>query len=200
MKVTKAELLGTVARPDQYPEEGPPEIALAGRSNVGKSSLINTLINRKNLARTSGSPGKTQTLNFYGINDTFNFVDLPGYGYARVSMRSREKWAKMIETYLKSRKSLIEVILLLDIRHTPGEHDKAMYDWIKSFGFNGIVIATKADKMSKGQWMKHIVDIQKTLGIENRDLIIPFSASKKLNKDGVWKVIDEILRVNGHIE
>ena len=117
MKITKSELLGTVVRPDQYPEEGSPEIALAGRSNVGKSSLINCLINRKNLARTSGQPGKTQTLNFYNINDEFRFVDLPGYGYARVSKKERDRWAKMIETYINCRKSLCEIILLLDIRH-----------------------------------------------------------------------------------
>ncbi|MTI46609.1 ribosome biogenesis GTP-binding protein YihA/YsxC [Sporosalibacterium faouarense] len=196
MKIKKSELLGTVVRPDQYPEEGVPEIAFAGRSNVGKSSLINCLINRKNLARTSGQPGKTQTLNFYSINDEFRFVDLPGYGYARVSRQSRNKWAKMIETYITSRKSLVEIIQLVDIRHTPSELDVGMYEWIKSVGFNGIVVATKVDKISRGKIDKHISDIKKTLGVENRDFIIPFSASKKTNREKVLNTIEEILRVN----
>lgn len=196
MKITKSELLGTVVRPDQYPEEGSPEIALAGRSNVGKSSLINCLINRKNLARTSGQPGKTQTLNFYNINDEFRFVDLPGYGYARVSKKERDRWAKMIETYINCRKSLCEIILLLDIRHSPSQNDILMYEWIKSLGFNGIVVATKCDKISRGGWMKHVSVIQRELNVKNRGFIIPFSASKKINKEKVWQVIEEILEVN----
>lgn len=197
MKIKNSNLLITAGRMDQYPEEGPLEIAFAGRSNVGKSSLINTLVNRNNLARTSGQPGKTQTVNFYAINnDEFRLVDLPGYGYARVSQTERQKWAKMIETYFTNRKSLCEVILLLDIRHEPGEHDKMMYDWIKSAGFNGIVIATKADKISKGQWFRYIATIQKKLEIENKDFIIPFSASKMLNLEKVWAALGEILEVN----
>lgn len=196
MIIRKSELIITAAKQEQYPPEGKLEIAFAGRSNVGKSSLINTLVNRNNLARTSGQPGKTQTVNFYNINDEFRLVDLPGYGYAKVSMTERQRWAKMIETYLTNRKSLAEVILLLDIRHEPGEHDKMMYDWIKSFGYNGIIIATKADKISKGQWMKHISMIQKKLGVEDKNFIIPFSASKKLNKDVVWDTVEEILEVN----
>lgn len=196
MIIKKSELIITAAKQEQYPPEGKIEIAFAGRSNVGKSSLINTLLNRNNLARTSGQPGKTQTVNFYNINDEFRFVDLPGYGYAKVSMTERQKWSKMIETYLNNRKSLAEVILLLDIRHEPGEHDKMMYDWIKSFGYNGIIIATKADKISKGQWFKYISVIQKKLGVEDKKYIIPFSASKKINKDVVWQTIEEILEVN----
>lgn len=196
MKITKSEIICTVVRPDQYPEESVPEIALAGRSNVGKSSLINCLINRKNLARTSGQPGKTQTLNFYNINDEFRFVDLPGYGYARVSKTERDKWKKMIRTYIESRKSLLEIVLLLDIRHPPSENDIMMYDWIRSVGFNGIVVATKCDKINKGNYMKHIVAIQKYLKIENRDLIIPFSASKKINKEKILQVLDEVLEAN----
>ncbi|WP_425446697.1 ribosome biogenesis GTP-binding protein YihA/YsxC [Dethiothermospora halolimnae] len=196
MKINKAEMLATIVNPSQYPDESLPEIAFAGRSNVGKSSLINALTNRKKMARTSGQPGKTQTLNFYDINDSFRFVDLPGYGYARVSQKEREKWGKMIETFLTMRKNLIEVVLLLDIRHTPGEHDKLMYDWIKSFGYNGIIIATKADKISRGKRDKHISAIQKKLGVENRDFIVPFSATKKTNKDKVWDVIEQILIVN----
>lgn len=197
MRIKNADLLITAGRLDQYPKEGPLEIAFAGRSNVGKSSLINTVVNRKNLARTSGEPGKTQTINFYGINNNeFTFVDLPGYGYAKVSKQSRAKWAEMIETYFKNRKSLVEVILLLDIRHEPGEHDKMMYDWIKSCGFNGIIFATKSDKLSKGKIQKQISVIQKKLDIEDRDFIIPFSSLKKDNIDGALEVIETILEIN----
>ncbi|MBS4539493.1 ribosome biogenesis GTP-binding protein YihA/YsxC [Clostridium sp. D2Q-11] len=195
MLVKKAEIIITAVKEEQYPPEGVPEIALAGRSNVGKSSLINTLINRKNLARTSGQPGKTQTLNFYNINDEFRFVDLPGYGYARVSRKEREKWAEMINRYLTKRQSLREVVLLVDIRHSPGEHDKMMYDWIKSIGCTGIVIATKADKLSKNQQAKQVSVILRELGVEDRSLIIPFSATKKQNKDKVWQLFDEVLEI-----
>ncbi len=196
MKINSAELLITAGRKSQYPEEGVLEIAFAGRSNVGKSSLINTLVNRKNLARTSGQPGKTQTVNFYQVNDDMRLIDLPGYGYARTSKSRREKWAEMIEEYFRTRKSLIEVILLVDIRHEPGEHDKMMYDWIKQCGFNGIVIATKADKISKGQYQKHIKIIADKLGIEDRSFIIPFSASKKINRDKVWEVLSDLFEIN----
>lgn len=197
MKIKNAKLLITAGRLDQYPEEGPLEIAFAGRSNVGKSSLINTLVNRKMLARTSGSPGKTQTVNFYGINNNeFTFVDLPGYGYAKVSKTSRAKWAEMIDVYFQNRKSLAEVILLLDIRHEPGEHDKMMYDWIRGCGFNGIIIATKSDKVSRGKRQKHIAMIAKKLGVENQKFIIPFSSLKKDNIEGVLNTVEEILMIN----
>lgn len=197
MKIKKAELLITAVKYEQYPEEGVPEIALAGRSNVGKSSLINTLINRKKLARTSGQPGKTQTLNFYNINDVFRFVDLPGYGYARVSKTEREKWGKMIEYYLVHRKSIKEVFLLLDIRHSPGEHDKMMYEWLKSFGYSGYIIATKADKLSRNQQEKAISVIKKEMNIDDRSKIISFSATKKQNKDKVWARIENIIGYQG---
>lgn len=196
MKIRKVELESVAAKPIQYPEEGLTEIALAGRSNVGKSSLINTLINRNNFARTSGQPGKTQTINFYNINGEFRIVDLPGYGYAKVSMTERQRWANMIEKYLTTRESLKEVVLLLDIRHEPGEHDKMMYDWIKSFGYKGYIIATKADKISKGQWQKHTSIIKKSLEVASTDLIIPFSAAKKLNVDKVWGTIESILELH----
>lgn len=196
MRIRKAELEAVTGKPSQYPEEGITEIALAGRSNVGKSSLINTLINRNNFARTSGQPGKTQTINFYNINGDFRIVDLPGYGYAKVSVAERQKWANMIEKYLTSRQSLKEVVLLLDIRHEPGEHDKMMYDWIKSFGYKGYIIATKADKISKGQWQKYVSIIKKKLEVENTSLIIPFSASKKLNVEKVWETIESMLEIH----
>ena len=197
MKIKNAQLLITAGRLDQYPPEGPLEIAFAGRSNVGKSSLINTLVNRKMLARTSGQPGKTQTVNFYGINNNeFTFVDLPGYGYARVSKTSRQKWSEMIDVYFQNRKSLAEVVLLLDIRHEPGEHDKMMYDWIKACGFNGIIIATKADKVSRNQRQKHISIIAKILEVEDRSFIIPFSSLKKENIDGVLDMVQNVLDIN----
>lgn len=196
MKINKSELLITAGRQEQYPEGGKMEIAFAGRSNVGKSSLINALANRNNLARTSGQPGKTQTVNFYEINDEFRLVDLPGYGYARVSKTSREQWKKMIETYFRVRENLVEVILLVDIRHEPGEHDKLMYDYIKRCQFNGIVIATKADKISRGNWQKHINMIASKLGVEDKSFIIPFSASKKTNKEEVLETLEELLNIN----
>lgn len=196
MKIKKSELLITAAKKHQYPDTIVPEIAFAGKSNVGKSTMINTLLNRKKLARTSGQPGKTQTVNFYNINDDFNFVDLPGYGYARVSKTERQKWGIMIEEYLNNRPQLKEVILLIDIRHSPGEHDKTMYNWIKTFNFKGYVIATKADKISRGQRLKHIKEIKKVLGVESDELIIPFSASEKLNKDKIWSVFNNIINTD----
>lgn len=193
MIIKKSELLITAAKKEQYPETTVPEIAFAGKSNVGKSSMINALLNRKSLARTSSQPGKTQTINFYNINDTLNFVDLPGYGYAKVSKSEKEKWGKMIETYLNSREQLKEVILLVDIRHEPNANDIQMYEWIKSFEYTGFVIATKADKISKGQRDKYISVIKKTLNIEDRNLIIPFSASEKVNVEKVWELFENII-------
>lgn len=194
MKINKSDLDKIAVLPSQYPEDNLIEIAFAGRSNVGKSSFINSMINRVNLARTSGKPGKTRTINFYIINEEFRFVDLPGYGYAQVSMSEREKWAKIIEEYLVTRENLKEVVLVVDIRHEPTNDDLMMYEWIKSFGYRGIVIATKADKISKGQWQKHTAIIRKKLGVEDNNLIIPYSSEKKLNKDRVWEVFDKIIK------
>ncbi len=196
MIIKKSELLITAAKKEQYPETAVPEIAFAGKSNVGKSSMINALLNRKSLARTSSQPGKTQTINFYNINDILNFVDLPGYGYAKVSKSEKEKWGKMIETYLTSREQLKEVILLIDIRHEPNANDIQMYEWIKSFGYTGFVIATKADKISKGQRDKYINVIKKTLNIEDKNLIISFSASEKINVEKVWDLFENIIEFN----
>lgn len=193
MKIKKAELLITAGRKDQYPETLVSDIAFAGKSNVGKSSMLNALVNRKALARTSSQPGKTQTVNFYNVNDEVTLVDLPGYGYARVSKKEREKWGKMIDIYLKSREQLKEVILLIDIRHDPGVNDIQMYDWIKSYGYKGYVIATKADKISRGKIQQHINSIKKILKIEDNNLIIPFSASKKLNVDLAWDMIENLM-------
>jgi len=192
-KITKSQLHYIAVNPKQYPQDDIVEIAFAGRSNVGKSSFINSMINRTNLARTSGKPGKTRTINFYLINDSFRFVDLPGYGYAQVSKSERIKWGKIIEEYLVERKNLREVILIVDMRHAPSDEDLMMYQWIKSFNYRGIVIATKADKISKGKWQKHVKIIRNKLGIEDANLIIPYSAEKKLNKDFVWKEFEKIL-------
>lgn len=187
MKVIKSDLHAIAALPKQYPKDDLPEIAFAGRSNVGKSSFINSMINRVNLARTSGKPGKTRTINFYIINESFRFVDLPGYGYAQVSMSERKKWGKIIESYLTTRENLKEVVLLVDIRHEPTNQDLLMYNWIKSFGYRGLVIATKADKISKGNWQKHTKIIREKLGIKDINLVIPYSSEKKINVDKVWK-------------
>lgn len=193
MKVIKSDLQKIAVKPSQYPGEDLPEIAFAGRSNVGKSSFINSMINRRNLARTSGKPGKTRTINFYIINDEFRLVDLPGYGYAKVSKAEKKKWGHIIEEYLNTRKNLREVILIVDIRHRPTDQDLMMYNWIKTFGYNGIVVATKADKISKGKIEKHLKIIREKLGLENHNLLIDYSASKKTNKSKMWDIFEEIL-------
>ncbi len=195
MIIKKSELLITAARKEQYPDTTVPELAFAGKSNVGKSSMINALLNRKSLARTSSSPGKTQTINFYNVNDVLNLVDLPGYGYAKVSKTEKEKWGKMIETYLGTREQLKEVILLVDIRHEPNANDIQMYDWIKSYGYTGYVIATKADKISKSQRIKQKNIIKKVLNVDDLSLIIDFSSSEKLNVEKVWELFENIINL-----
>jgi len=193
MKIIKSDLHAIAVEPKQYPQDGLPEIAFAGRSNVGKSSFINSMINRANLARTSGKPGKTRTINFYIINDSFRFVDLPGYGYAVASKKEKDRWGEIIEKYLKTRENLKEIILIVDIRHEPTAQDLMMYQWIKSFGYTGIVIATKTDKISKGNWQKHIKIIKEKLDIKDTNLIIPYSSEKKINIDKVWKVFEDVI-------
>lgn len=195
MIIKKAELLITAVKKEQYPDTVVPEIAFAGKSNVGKSSMINALLNRRSLARTSSQPGKTQTLNFYNINDSFNFVDLPGYGYAKVSKTEKEKWGKMIDTFLHNRNQLKEVILLVDIRHEPSSNDIQMYDWIKSCGYTGYVIASKADKLSKSQQIKSISIIKKTLKISDNNVIFPFSAASKAGVEQIWTLFENILGI-----
>lgn len=190
MKVTKAEIVISAVKPEQYPPGQFPEIALAGRSNVGKSSLINKLINRKNLARTSQKPGKTQTLNFYFINEDMYFVDVPGYGYAKVSKKERDKWGPMVETYLTTRKQLRAVILIIDVRHPPTEDDIKMYDWLKHFELPVIVAATKADKIKKSQHQKHLKIVSEALDIEEDDQLILFSSESGEGKLQLWKVIE----------
>jgi GTP-binding protein len=174
------------------PKNDKPEVAFAGKSNVGKSSLINALMNRKSLARTSAQPGKTQTINFYNINDELYYVDLPGYGYAKVSAAIKEKWGKMIERYLRMSKQLKIVFLLLDIRHEPSQNDKNMYDWIVYQGFEPIIIATKLDKIKRSQVQKQIKLIKQGLQVLPGTKILPFSAETKQGREEIWACIEEI--------
>lgn len=175
------------------PDNQLPEIAFAGKSNVGKSSLINGLMNRKSLARTSSQPGKTQTINFYNINHAMYLVDLPGYGYAKVSESERAKWGKMIENYLHKSKQLKAVFLLVDIRHTPGANDKTMYDWIVYQGYRPIIIATKLDKLKRSQVQKALKEVRAGLGLVSGDTVIPFSAQTKQGRDEIWALMDELI-------
>lgn len=198
MKIKQSEFVISAVSQEQYPDDLLPEIAMAGRSNVGKSSLINMLINRKNLARTSSTPGKTQTINFYDIDNLFRLVDLPGYGYAKVSKESKKKWGKIIETYLRERTTLLEVIQLVDIRHKPTQEDIDMYKWIKSFGFNGIVVATKHDKVKKSQLQKHINIIRKELGMGLDDVLVTTSTSTRKGKYEIWDIFNELFEINGY--
>lgn len=193
MDVNNAEIVISAVSPAQYPETDIPEIALAGRSNVGKSSFINTLIRRKNLARTSGKPGKTQTLNFYLIEDQFHFVDVPGYGYAKVSKTQRAKWGEMIETYLTQREQLRAVISLVDFRHEPSKEDIQMYEFLKYYQIPVILVATKADKIPSGKWNKHESMIKKALDFDSNDEFIVFSSVTKKGKEEAWKAIEKFL-------
>ena len=177
------------------PDNQLPEIAFAGKSNVGKSSLINGLMNRKSLARTSSQPGKTQTINFYNINHAMYLVDLPGYGYAKVSESERAKWGKMIENYLHKSKQLKAVFLLVDIRHTPGANDKTMYDWIVYQGYQPIIIATKLDKLKRSQVQKALKEVRTGLGLKTEDVVIPFSAQTKQGREEIWALMDELIGV-----
>lgn len=193
MKVNNPSLEKIAVKPSQYPSSTMSEIALAGRSNVGKSSFINTMINRKNLARTSSQPGKTRTINFYNIDDKFRFVDLPGYGYAKVSKKDRDEWAGYINTYLEKRENLVDVFLVVDFRHDPTELDKMMYDFIVASGFSGTVIATKVDKVGKSQRQKNLKAIIEKLKIKDKSLVIPFSAVERDTKNLVWGKIEKII-------
>ena len=177
----------------KLPDTNRPEVAFAGKSNVGKSSLINGLMNRKSLARTSAQPGKTQTINFYNINEAMYLVDLPGYGYAKVSQSEKEKWGKMIERYLKSSDVLKCVFLLVDIRHEPSENDKTMYEWILYNGFHPVVIATKLDKIKRSQVAKQVKLVRQGLGMEKDGILIPFSAETKQGKDEIWALIESLM-------
>ena len=177
----------------KLPENKMPEIAFAGKSNVGKSSLINGLLNRKSLARTSSQPGKTQTINFYNINDALYFVDLPGYGYAKVSKDVQEKWGVMIENYLQTSKQLKAVFLLIDIRHEPSANDKNMYEWVVYNGYDPIIIATKLDKIKRSQIQKQLKLIRQGLNVKPGTVILPFSVQTKQGRDEIWAMIESLI-------
>jgi GTP-binding protein len=193
MKITSADIVISAVKPEQYPEEVMPEFALAGRSNVGKSSFINKMLNRKSLARTSSKPGKTQTLNFFLINEEFYFVDVPGYGYAKVSKSERAAWGKMIETYLTAREQLKAVVLILDLRHPPTADDVMMYNFLKHYDIPCIIINTKADKIPKSKWQKHLRITKETLDLDPTDPIVLFSSETGYGKDEAWSVIQSYM-------
>lgn len=177
----------------KLPQSAHPEVAFAGKSNVGKSSLINVLMNRKSLARTSAQPGKTQTINFYNVNDELYLVDLPGYGYARANEEIKAKWGKMIERYLHGSKQLKQVFLLIDIRHEPSKDDRLMYDWIVNQGYAPIIIATKLDKINRSQIAKQVKMIREVLGTPKETVVIPFSAQNRQGRDEIYQILDDIL-------
>lgn len=191
MKVNKTEIVISAVSKAQYPKTNFPEIALAGRSNVGKSSFINRLIDRKNLVRTSSKPGKTRTLNFYNINDSFYFVDVPGYGYAKVSKQERNKWGKMMEEYFETRKQLRAVVLIVDIRHQPTREDMQMYEYVTYLEIPLIIVATKLDKIAKTKQTQQIKQIKQAFGDNVKSPIIPFSAETAVNKDVIWREIEK---------
>ena len=177
----------------KIPDNPYPEVAFSGKSNVGKSSLINALMNRKSLARTSSQPGKTQTINFYNVNDAVYFVDLPGYGYAKVSLEIKAKWGKMIENYLRKSKQLKMVFLLIDIRHEPSENDRTMYDWILKMGFTPVIVATKLDKINRSQIQKQVKIVREGLKAKRETVIIPFSAETKQGREEIYALLDQML-------
>ena len=193
MVIKNVSLETVIGVTSKIPQNELPEIAFAGKSNVGKSSLINALMNRKSLARTSSQPGKTQTINFYNINDALYFVDLPGYGYAKVSQQEKEKWGKMIERYLHQSNVLKAVFLLIDIRHDPSANDKTMYEWILANGFHPIIIATKADKINRIHLQKQIKAVRQGLGAGKDTVVLPFSAQTKQGREEIYEVIDRLM-------
>ena len=193
MVIKKAELEAVAVKKNQYPEDNTAEVAFAGRSNVGKSSLLNLLTNRRSLARVSGNPGKTRTINFYRINDAFRIVDLPGYGYAKLSKSVTENWGAMMEAYFQNRQGLKKVVQLVDIRHAPSAQDQQMYDYLRHYGLDGIVVATKADKVSRNELQKCIKTIRQTLKLGPEDLVIPVSALKKTGYEELLAEIEKLL-------
>ncbi len=197
MKIKKSEFVTSAVEPSQYPEGNVPEIAFAGRSNVGKSSLLNMLLNRKGLAKTSGKPGKTQTINFFNVDDVMRMVDLPGYGFARVSKSTKERWGEYIESYLLERDNLLEVFLLVDIRHQPSEHDILMYDYIREAGYSGYVFCTKLDKLKNSELMEALRVIQETLNIPDPQLMIPISSDNRKGKYKAWNLFNKLFEENG---
>lgn len=200
MKIKNVELEIVCGITSKLPETDKVEIAFAGKSNVGKSSLINALMNRKALARTSATPGKTQTINFYNVNDVMYLVDLPGYGYAKVSEQEKIKWGQLIERYLNTSKQLKAVFLLIDIRHEPSANDKMMYEWIVSQGYHPIIIATKLDKLKRSQIAKHVKMIKEGLKLLPGTVVIPFSAETKQGREEIWELMETYLQEETEVE
>ncbi|HIJ55104.1 MAG TPA: YihA family ribosome biogenesis GTP-binding protein [Deltaproteobacteria bacterium] len=192
MVITSAEFIKSAVKPSQYPPADPPEIAFSGRSNVGKSSLINKLLNRRHLVKTSSTPGRTQLINFFSINEGFTFVDLPGYGYAKVPLQIRKKWGPMVETYLSSRKTLKGVVLVMDIRRIPREEERDFINWLNHNGLEIILVLTKTDKLSKARQGKQRKEIAESLSLEDSDLIL-FSAKSGFGKEVLWTAIETLL-------
>lgn len=193
MVIKKVNLDIVIGVTSEIPQTELPEVAFAGKSNVGKSSLINALMNRKSYARTSSQPGKTQTINYYNINDAMFLVDLPGYGYANANQQVKAKWGKMVEKYLKVSKQLRQVFLLIDIRHDPSANDKMMYDWIVANGYHPVIIATKLDKLKRSQIPKHVKAVRTGLGLEKDDILIPVSSQTKQGIPELWETIEQYL-------
>lgn len=193
MVIKKVNLDIVIGVTSAIPQTELPEVAFAGKSNVGKSSLINALMNRKSYARTSSQPGKTQTINYYNINDAMFLVDLPGYGYANANQQVKAKWGKMVEKYLKVSKQLRQVFLLIDIRHDPSANDKMMYDWIVAYGYHPVIIATKLDKLKRSQIPKHVKAVRTGLGLEKDDILIPVSSQTKQGIPELWETIEQYL-------
>ena len=200
MKIKNVELAIVCGITSKLPETDRVEVAFAGKSNVGKSSLINALMNRKALARTSATPGKTQTINFYNVNDLMYLVDLPGYGYAKVSENEKAQWGKLIERYLHTSKQLKAVFLLIDIRHEPSANDRMMYEWILAQGYQPIIIATKLDKLKRSQVQKHVKMIKEGLKLVPGTVVIPFSAETKQGREEIWELMDSFLENGTEVE
>lgn len=187
--IQKADIIISAVDEEQYPKSNLPEVAIAGRSNVGKSSMINALLNRKKLARTSSKPGRTRTINFYNIEDELIFVDVPGYGYAKVSKKELEKWGQMMEHYFSTRETLKKAILIVDFRHKPTQQDVQMYDYLKYLDIPVLIVATKADKVKRGVFNRHMNQVVNTLNVVAGDTIVPFSAVTGVGKEEIWEII-----------
>lgn len=196
MKIKKSSFITSAVKKEQYPPEDLPEIAFVGRSNVGKSSIINMLLGRKGLAKTSSTPGKTQLVNFFDIDGLIRYVDLPGYGFAKVSKQQKEGWSKIIDTYLMNRPNLLEVVLLVDLRHSPTADDVQMYEWIRHAGYGGVVVATKSDKLTQSQILKNLKEIRSKLKLENEIILIPTSSENRKGKYDVWDYFNGLFQIN----